>query len=354
MDLPFASGFSPPAAAALWATIASVATSVVLLLYTLELRVHRRFEERRQARITAFWRAVIADAMTGAVPDATPRLPRRQRAEVLRLWNYTRSMIDGAAAERLVALADRLGLREIARVEARHGRANARLTAMQALGYLRDTDSFAALLEAANDDNTLVAITAAEALTEIDAARAVEALIPKLAARRDWPRTHVFRMLERAGSALVSEPLYRCIRAASDDDAAYLLQYAEIAEFDVRDAIATELLASRRDPELLAAALKAASGFEGIPRLDELLCHPAWYVRMQAAALLGRRGRSEDAGRLEKLLGDAEWWVRYRAAKALVGLPAMTSEALEDLRARLHDPYARDVLQQAMAEAGLR
>ena len=355
MDLPFASGFSPPVTAALWATIASIAATLMLLLYTLELRVQRRFHERRQARVTAFWRAVIADAMTpGTELGAAPRLPRRQRAEVLRLWDYTRSMIEGAAADRLVALADRLGLREIARRQAQHGRSGARLTAIQTLGHLRDAESFAALLAATGDDNTLVAITAAEALAEIDPARAVAVLIPKLAARRDWPRTHVFRMLEKSGSALVSESLYRCIRAASDDDAAYLLQYAAIAEFDVRDAIATELLASRRDPDLLAAALKAASGFDRVPRLEELLSHPAWYVRMQAAALLGRMGRVDDAARLEKLLGDEEWWVRYRAAKALIRLPSMTGPELERIRARLHDPYARDVLQQAMAEAGLR
>lgn len=355
MGLPFASGFSPPVTAAAWGTIASIAATLLLLLYTIELRVHRRFHERRRARVTAFWRAVIAEAMTDGVKlGAAPPLPPRQRAEVLRLWNYTRSMIEGAAADRLVALADQLGLRQVARNQAEHGRSSARLTAIQTLGHLRDGESFAALLAATGDANTLVAITAAEALTEIDPARAVAALIPRLAERRDWPRTHVFRMLEKAGSALVSEPLYRCIRAASDDDAAYLLQYAVIAEFDVRDAIATELTASRRDPDLLAAALKVASGFEGVPRLDELLRHPAWYVRMQAAALLGRMGRTEDAVRLEKLLGDEEWWVRYRAAKALIHLPSMTGPRLEEIRTRLRDPYARDVLQQAMAEAGLR
>jgi HEAT repeat protein len=263
-------------------------------------------------------------------------------------------MIEGSAADRLIALADRLGLRDLARSQTKHGHLRTRLTAIQALGHLRDALSFAALLAATDDDNTLVAITAAEALAEIDPARAVAALIPKLAARRDWPRPHVFRMLQKAGSAIVSEPLYRCIRAASDEDAAYLLQYAEIAEFDVRDAMATELLASRRDPELLAAALKVASGYGSIARLDELLSHPVWYVRMQAAAVLGRMGRAEDAGRLEKRLGDEEWWVRYRAAKALVHLPTLAPADFEGIRSRLHDPYARDALEQALAEAGIR
>lgn len=354
-DLLFESGFSAPATAALWATIASIALAVLLLLYTLELRVHRRLRERRRALLVAYWRDVIANAVTGAAGDgAAPALPRAHRGEVLRLWNHTRSMIEGAAAERLIVLADRLGLRELARTQAEQARSSARLTAIQALGHLRDAESYGAILAATADDNPLIAITAAEALAEIDPERAMSVLIPKLAANRDWPRTHVFRMLEKAGSAVVSEPLYRVIRAASDADAAYLLQFAEVAEFDVRDAMASELLHSRNDPELLAAALKVASGYGGIARLDEFLHHPVWYVRMQAAALLGRVGHAGHVEQLEKCLSDEEWWVRYRAAKALVRLPALQPTDLDDIRSRLHDPYAYDVLEQAMAEAGMR
>jgi HEAT repeat protein len=75
---------------------------------------------------------------------------------------------------------------------------------------------------------------------------------------------------------------------------------------------------------------------------------------MQAAKLLGRMGRAEDAGRLEKLLADAEWWVRFRAAKALVHLPVLGPRDLEQIRMRLLDRYARDILGQVIAEAGKR
>jgi HEAT repeat protein len=64
--------------------------------------------------------------------------------------------------------------------------------------------------------------------------------------------------------------------------------------------------------------------------------------------------RKEDAGRLEKLLADEEWWVRYRAAKALVRLAGVTAAELEQIRARVHDGQARDILDQAIAEAGAR
>jgi HEAT repeat protein len=356
-DFQFASAFSGAASAALWTTIASIAASLLLLLYTLELRLHRRLRERRRAGVVAHWRAIIAGVVTGAAdPTSTalPKLRRGERGEFLRLWIYTRSMLEGAAADRLIALARSLGLVELVRARARDSHVGTRLMAMQALGYLREGNSVGELAAATDDGNTLLSITAAEALAAIDAPRAVALLIPKISSRRDWPRTHVFGLLQRAGSAVISEPLYRRIRAAADDEAAYLLPFAEIAEFDVRDALAAEILRSADDAELLAAALKVATGHAPMPRLDELLAHPAWYVRMQAAKLVGRMGRPEDASRLEKLLGDAEWWVRYRAAKAFVRLPGMSALDLEQTRLRLQDHYARDILGQAMAEAGIR
>jgi HEAT repeat protein len=357
LDFPFASGSSAPVSVALWMTVASIAASLLLLLYTLELRLRRRLHERRRAGVIAHWRAVIAAAVTGAAGTAAaaaPKLRRRERQEFLRLWVYTRSMLEGAAADRLILLAQKLGLTEFVRAQASHAHLGTRLIAMQALGFLRDADSVATLAAAMDDANTLVSITAAEALAAIDPARGVALLVPKIAGRRDWPRTHVFNVLQRAGSAVISEPLYRCIRAAADEDAAYLLQFAEIAEFDVRDALAVELLRSRTNPEVVAAALKLATGHAAVPRTDEFLAHPTWYVRMQAAKLVGRMRRPEDAGRLEKLLADEEWWVRYRAAKALVRLPGVNASALEQIRQRLQDRYAKDILGQAIAEAGLR
>jgi hypothetical protein len=356
-DFPFASGFSAPVSAALWMTVASIGASLLLLLYTLELRLRRRLRERRRADVVAHWRVIIADAVTGAADAQSyrvPKLHRRDRHEFLRLWVYTRSMLEGAAAERLIALARGLGLTEFIRAEAHDAHVGRRLMAIRAQGYLRDADSFAELAAAADDVNTLVSITAAEALAAIDPPRAVDLLVPKIAKRRDWPRTHVFKLLQRAGSAVISEPLYRFIRTAADEDAAYLLQFAEIAEFDVRDALAGEMLRTASNPEVLAAALKVASGHATVPRLDALLAHPAWYVRMQAAKLVGRMGRMEDVDRLQRLLADEEWWVRYRAAKALVRLPRLGRPALEQIRTQLHDGCARDILGQAMAEAGMR
>lgn len=349
----FDSGFSPPVAAALWCTVAAVLASILLLLYTIELRVRRRYSERRRARAVAHWRSIIANAMASpAELDATP-LPKFQfgaRQDFLWLWNHTRNMVEGAAGDRLNELVHRLNLVEWVRRRSKHSHLGTRLLAIQTLGYLKDETSWDAILAACDDENMSISITAAEALAAIDPARAVMMLIPKIGDRRDWPKTHVFRLLQKAGSEAISEPLYRAIRTGSAADAAYLLQFAVLAEFDVRDAIAAETMAKRKDPNALAAALKISSGYGRTPRLHELSKHRVRYVRMQAARLLGRTGRLEDRRRLEEMLTDEEWWVRYRAALALARMLDITSADLAAMRARQIDPYARDILEQAVAE----
>jgi len=348
------SEFSPPVTAALWCTIASVLASVLLFLYTLELRIRRRFSERQRVRVSAQWRAIIAGAMTGSgEPANVPHLKLRlgERKEFLRLWNRTRNMVEGSAGDRLIELMHQLDLVKWVRRLAKNSHVGTRLLAIQSLGYLRDEESWELISAETESESTSISVTAAEALGEIDPVRAVNLLIPKISVRRDWPKTHVFRLLQKAGSEAVSEPLYRAIRTGSNEDAAYLLQYAELAEFDVRDAVAAETMATRNRANVLAAALKIASGYGRVPRLYELSAHPVWYVRMQAARLLGRTARPEVASRLERMLSDENWWVRYRAASALASLPTMAKSDLEAVKSRQTDPYARDILEQAIAEA---
>jgi hypothetical protein len=50
-------------------------------------------------------------------------------------------------------------------------------------------------------------------------------------------------------------------------------------------------------------------------------------------------------------LSDTHWWVRYRAARALLALPDMKLEVVENACRKLQDQFAADILAQAIAEA---
>lgn len=356
LDWLFQSEYNAPVTAAVWSTVACLAATVVLFAYTVVLRVANVIGSRRRADLVARWRSVIAAAALSPEDAETMPLPyfsRVQRTDLLAEWNRACDTVEGSAADNLVTLAGRLKIPEIAKEMFARRRLKAKLLAVQTLGHLRDKDSWAAIEEFLTDNNTALSITAAIALVDIDAARAVLHVVPMITKRRDWPRTRVCRFLRMAGSSLVSEPLIDSIRTSRPEEMVYLLQFVQLAESDVIDALAEDLIRSSKDPVVLTAALRLVSGHAGVPRIGALAHHDAWFVRMQAAKVLGRVGQQEHLSMLESMLEDKEWWVRYRAAQSITSLPFLGPNALRRIHARQTDRYARDMLKQALAEVGL-
>lgn len=352
----FQSDFNAPVTAAIWSIIGTVGATMVLFAYTIGLRIATILGDRRRAALIALWRDIITVAAlshdeAGSMP--LPSIPRADRIDILEEWNRTRATIEGSATDNLVTLAKRMGLPAIAKKMLTRRRLRSKLLAMQTLGHLLDKDSWAPIEELLRSDSTALSITAAVALVDIDAQRAVRQLVPMITQRRDWPRTRVSHFLCMAGSELISEPMYRAIRSSDPDELVYLLQFVQLVEADVIDALAVDLIQSSDSPAVLTAALKLISGHAGVPRIAALAQHETWFVRLQAAKALGRVGQEEHLELLEDMLDDREWWVRYRAAQSIVSLPFLGPNALRQIRNRQADQYARDMFEQALAEVGL-
>jgi HEAT repeat protein len=259
----------------------------------------------------------------------------------------------GQATVSLNTLAGRLDMLPLARRHMNRRSVAHRLLGLQVVGQLRDRDSWDAINATIEDPNIALSVTAATALTDIDPDRAVPRVVPLIGQFVRWPRTQVGRILNRAGPDIVSVRLCREIADAPADAAILLLQFADSAFAGDINAVAEKLLKDRQEPALLSAALKAARGRICPERIVELTRHDVWYVRMQAATFLGRAGNVADLAALEPLLSDREWWVRYRAAQALVASPFLGPNALRRIASRQQDQFARDILQQALAEKGL-
>jgi HEAT repeat protein len=356
LDWLFRSDFDTTTNVAIWSIAAVLWTTLALFAYTLALRVATILGSRRRSRVVKRWRDVFAAAVLSeedARGQALVRIGRNDRTDVMEEWNRVRDTVEGDAAVNLIMLAERMRLPDIARQRLRRHRLKSRILAIQTLGHLRDRqcrDQFVAYLD---HPNLALSITAAVALIDIDPNRAIELLIPRIAKRRDWPRNRVSLFLRMAGSERISEPLYRAIRSASNEDKTYLLQFVHLVEPEVLEALLMDLIRNVNDPGVLSASLKLVRGYSGVPRIAALTRHPNWYVRIQAARVLGRIGQQEHVSLLEALLRDREWWVRYRAAQAIVSLPFMGPNRLRKLRQQQTDHYAVDMLQQAMAEVGL-
>lgn len=356
MDWLFQSSFDLVTTVAVWSIVGVLATTVVLFIYTMALRLATVLGIRRRAKFVRSWRALFAEAMMSEEAASNLPLPhvrRQDRTDLLEEWNSARSIVGGAAADNLITLAKRAGVPELALKLLRKRRVRPRILAVQTLGNLRYSARRDDIQRLLDYPNTALSITAAMALVQIDPHRGISVIVPMIEKRRDWPRNRVSILLREAGSELVSEPIYRAIRSTNNEDQTYLLQFAQLIEAEVLDALLDDLIRGSNDAGVLNAALKLVSGFKGVPRLAALTTHEAWFVRMQAAKVLGRMGAEEHLSLLESLLEDGEWWVRYRAAQAIAILPFLGPNQLRQIRDRQSDPYAADILQQSLAEVGV-
>ena len=342
------------------ATGFAMLTAVVLFCYTLGLRFATMFHARRRRALMDRWRGVFALAALSAESARTAPLPeihRHEEVDLLVEWNLMQDSVSGEATDNLVVVARRLELDDLARrlLQAR-GVAD-RTLGLQTLGNMQAVDAWELIGEFLENPNTALSVTAATALVMIDADRALPTVLPSIRTRPDWPRNQIARLLRAAGAEVLSEHFRRAVVDAVDAGdaagAARLLRYSAYADTATVDELARALLETEQEPGLLAAALKALSGYGGVPRVAELAGHRAWFIRLETAKLLGRAGAPEHVGLLEHLLADPEWWVRYRAAQSLVDLPFLGPNALRALRERQHDRYARDMLEELFAERGL-
>ena len=356
MEWLFRSDFDTLTTIALWSIAAVLVTTVVLFVYTVGLRVATISEGQRRRQFLARWRDVFATSMlseASARAQSLPRVRRSDRIDLLEEWNRARSMVDGSAVDNLIDLARRTNIPDLALHLLHSHRMQSRILGVQTIGHLQEKAHRDVVRDLVDHENTALSITAASALVDIDPDFGISIVVPMINKRRDWPKTRVSIFLRQAGTARISEPLYRAIRSEEDAGKTYLLQFARLMEAETLDALVSDLLRESRDPGVLNAALKLVSGFSGVPRIASLTQNDSWFVRMQAAKVLGRVGQEEHLSLLESLLGDQEWWVRYRAAQAITALPFLGPNELRKLRLRQSDRYAADILRQTFAEAGL-
>jgi HEAT repeat protein len=350
----FASSEAIVQAALLSGQFALLATAV-LLGYAFVLRASLTLRNRRYAAFIEVWRPVLAEVVSdgGLQRETLPALRRRDLEFFLHEWNITHDSIRGSAESRLNALARELGIdhkvwKMLDRHQVRH-----KLVATATLGHLGEVRAWDRLCSLVESSNTLLSLLAASALVQIDANRALPIVIPRMAEREDWPPARVATILRRAGPDAVSEPLAAAILEATPEKANRLLGYLDTCHLRVADELTHRLLKYSDDDYIITALLRTLDNPRELPIVRKLLGHERWHIRMLSAIALGRIGEAEDTGSLIELLSDQAWWVRYRAAQTLAHLPFMTIGQLREVQAAQGDRYARDILDQVIAEEAL-
>lgn len=336
---------------AFWTGIAAVALTVLLGLQIIGLRMAHRRSQRRERQVIDKWRPVLGAALTDAPPDTLPPLHRHEQLLFLKLWLHLHASVRGHAHAALNDIGMRLQCDAFARNLLARGNRAQRLLALLALGHLRDRQAWDALMREAASTDSVVSLKALWALLQIDAPAALEIMMPVLLRREDWPLVQLAAIFKVAPVSCA--PALAAVLPALDEHALpRALRLAHAIRAAVPDSLLVRLF-GHGSVEVVLAAMRLAASPAMLPQLRARVADADWRIRVQVARSLGRIGGPEDAELLRQMLHDEQWWVRYRAAQALVMLPSNDPAALHALHAGLADRYARDMLDQVMAEKGI-
>jgi len=340
-----------------WVSIAVVALVLFLMAYILFLRALLLLKERRYRDFSAMWSPILLNA-TGNKPDHPPRVNYADRFSFLILWNTLREEKDGDVKTRnwMNSVAVETGIDRVARRLLKKRSIRKKLLAVVTLGQLRDKSQWEKLCQMALSDHALLSLAAAQALARIDREEAVPIIVPLVVRRVDWPAAKVASILEEIGPDLVAKPLADAILEAPVEEMQRLIPYLETCHDAIALSVVHRILKDPPHDKVIGPCLYVIGKFRDkndLKLVRQYLTHPRWHVRAYAAACLGRIGTKEDEAKLAALLADSEWWVRYRAAQAIMDLPFSSLERVRKLKEYLNDRYARDILEQVIAEKRL-
>lgn len=217
-----------------------------------------------------------------------------------------------------------------------------RLTAITALGNLRDPSSTNTLIGALSDPSPAVRVAAANALGVIGDRKATQALLPLLHDRHNEQARAV--AIKALGKLKDPAALADLLEIANDEGDAWAVRKASIEALgEIRDARAVDSLVNTLDDqyatvrEASALALgKIGSNQATLPLLATLDTSSLWALRVAAANALGEIRDRRATPPLSSALKDRYSAVRESAAEALGKL--RDPDAVDPLIRALDDP----------------
>lgn len=350
--LEYVSGSNLEVKLAFYAGLATFIVTAALIIAITVLRARLIMEEKRNDKFVARWRPIITRAVAGEpLRDVfIPPVRKKDRLAFLALWNHYHEFLKGEASENLNAMAHMTGMDAVARQWLASRNMIKRLTAVMAVGRLRDKACWEELRSLASYADPTLSLMAAGSMALIDPAGAAPVIVPLIVSREDWPANKAMDLLNKADRTAISAPLIHAILNSDGKEVLRLVPFLSIVNQGLAGPAIITLLERYNDPEMVSACLKIVSDPAMLDMARIYLDHPVWYVRAQAATVLGRIGIEDDAMRLVKMLSDREWWVRYRAAHALTEMPSMEFADFARLIQETTDKYAGDIISQVMAE----
>jgi len=306
-------------------------------------QLRRRVEER--------WNDVLSD-IRWEEDRSIPEPSDREYPFLLSLWTaeFQRAECEDQKLN-LIDLASEIGLKAYVEEQFEEHRECSDPQIVLAVGYLRWKEFWTELANLAREGNALLSILAVRALMEIDPSRAFDDLQTVLYERTDWPLVHLKFIMEGLGSDIATRRIPELVHGAPTSRKSNLVPMLGWVRTEVARESLRSLLDETSDEEVLGSALRTIVDLaqpEDRQRVRPLLDSNAYFLRAQAANVLGKIGNEEDVDRLVVRTADPNYWVRKRAAEALARLPGMTHERLRQIRDKAEDQYAQDMLEEVI------
>lgn len=339
----------------LWAIVVMGVLNVMMIATTFGVKAVRAMEKRRtKARRDRLESALAESLASDEIHENLRRLGNRDLDLLATLMVEYLSLLRGAERDRLVRLAEEVGLveRYLGSLRARNRWRKAR--AAENLGYFGGPDAAAPIARLLENRDETVRAVAARALARIGTPEAAEALARTLNDFSELTRVRMAENLERVGPLAV-EPLIEILREGNPP--ARLLAVRVLGNLRAREArpVLREVLREGAFPDLRAQAALALGKVgdpEDGPALLEAAEDEAWPVRTQAASALGMIGDVSTIPVLQRLTVDPEWWVRLNASKSLANMGPAGERALTELLEG-EDRYTRERAAATLEERGI-
>ncbi len=325
---------------------------ILLLIQVISIRIYGVYRHRTENIGRDIWRPILAEMMQ-TYPDNIPKLQRKHRHVFLHEWNKFYFMLRGETSGRLQKLSRQLGLDVVAKKYISNKNMRNKLLGIVTLGHMQETSTWNQLIDFVHSEHSILSLTAAQALVDIDSENAMPFLMPHIIKRRDWPLARVAMMINTSNSSQLTAALSKAIEQASEKDIPHILKFLSSSYFDPEISKLCDRLSHSDDNRVIATCIKIAKDEHGLMLARKHANSPEWYIRLHVATVLGRMGLQEDVETLIKLMSDTEWWVRYRSAQSLAQMPFINADDLKKIHDNLQDRYARDILQQVISEREL-
>lgn len=324
----------------------------LVLLLTIQVigyRVKLILLNKRKEYLKQVWRPFINQAMHGGKP-ALLMIKNRDIYHILEEVNYVFSIIKGNETEALRKACHDLELHVKLFKLLKSNNIRKKLYALITLGNLHHYMAWDQIKNNLNHKQTIISLTAAKSLIQIDPEKALVLILPLILTRNDWPWANMAHMLKTAGASRVCKPLSEMIQTMPVALQASFLRLFEIIQCDAISPITRTILEQTDDDKVASVCLHISQDPAIVPLARQYSTHKRWHVRMHAASALGRFGGENEIEILVELLKDREWWVRYRSAQAMTSMPFLTIERLMSIRDSINDRYAKDMLGQVITE----